>query len=308
MHVKQSMVLDAAENAFFLRQLEFIESQSYQVDYPELKAERLIPTDSNFAPGAATLTYRQFNRVGKAKTISDKSKKLPRVDIHGEEFPAAVRPLGDSFGYSIYEIKGAAMAQFPLEQERANAAREAVLRHLEEIAAIGEAETGLQGLLNHSAVNSTSAPNGAGGTATWSTKTPQEILADMNLAVQSIRDQTLGVEAPDTVLLPEVQYTIAAQTPIGDNSDKTILNFFLSSNPWIRAVESWHYLSTAGAGSTARLMAYRRDPSKVKLRNPHGYEQLPPQLEGLEYIVNCHMSTAGVNFYKPLSAYCLDGI
>lgn len=300
--------LDAAENLFFLRQLELIESRSFMVDYPELKSERLIPTRTNYAPGAVKLTYRQYDRVGKAKVISDKSKRLPRVDVFGREYPVGVRPLGASFGYSIYEIKGASMAGEPLEQMRANACRETIMRLLEDIAAVGDSESGIKGLLNNSAINSATAPNGASLSPLWSTKTPLEKLADLNYLSTQVRSQTLGIEAPDTVVMDEEAYTDIATTPIGDNTDKTILTFFMTGQPWIRNVESWHYCATAGAGGTRRLLGYRRDPSKVEMRNPHGYEQLPPQLMGLEYEVNTHMSTAGVTLYKPLSAYALDGI
>ncbi len=300
--------LDAAENLFFLRQLEFIEAATHQVDYPELKHERFLPTRTGYAPGAVKITYRQYNRVGKAKVISDKSKRLPRVDVFGTEFPVGVRPLGASFGYSIYEIKGAAMAGQPLEQLRANAARETIMRLLEDIAAVGDTETGIKGFVNHSAISSATAPDGAALSPLWSQKSALEKLRDLNYLAQTIRSQTLGVEAPDTVLLPEAHYTQVATEPLGTNSDKTILQFFLSGQPWIKNVDSWHYLSTAGSGSTARIIAYRRSPDNLELKNPHGYEQLPPQLMGLEYEVNCHMSTAGVTIYKPLSAYAIDGV
>lgn len=300
--------LDAAENRFFLRQLEHIEAQLIKKDYPELKAQRLIPTRTGYAPGAVKHTYREMDKVGKARVISEKSKKLPRVDVYGTETSQTVRPLGASFGYSIYEIKGSAMAGVNLSMERADAAHEFIMRGLEDIAAVGDTETGLKGLANHSAVSSTTAPDGAASSPLWANKTALEKLADLNYIVKTIRDQTNGIESPDTIILDEDHYTQLAQEPIGDNTDKTILQFFLSSSPWIRNVEPWHYCKTAGAGSTSRIMGYRRDPSKVELLNPHGYEQLEPQAQGLEFEVPCHMSTAGVVFYKPKSAYALDGV
>lgn len=300
--------LDAAENAFFLRELENIEAEMHRISYPEMKYDKLVPTETGFDPGAMVVTYRELDQVGKAKVISDKSKRLPRVDVYGREVSAPVKPIGDSFGYSIYEIKAAAKAGRSLATERAAAARETVFRLLEEIAAKGDSETGLKGLCNHSSVGSTTAPNGAGASPLWSSKTAAEILTDLNLIVSTIRGNTLGVEAPDTILMDEAHYTKIAQLRADSNTDKTVLEFFLSSNPFVKSVEPWHFLSTLGAGSTSRLFGYRRDPSKLKLRNPHGYEQLPPEAKGLEFEVSCHMSTAGVIYYKPLSAYALDGI
>jgi hypothetical protein len=297
--------LDAAENMFFLRQLENIEAQSYKTDYPELKYSKLLPVDENFDPGALSLVYREYTQVGAAKVISDKSKRLPRVDVYGTETATPVKPLGDSFGYSIYEIKAAAKAGVSLEQERANTARETILRLLDEIAVKGNLETGLKGFCNHSAVSSTTVATGVGGFL-WSQKTAAEILVDLNRIVSIIRGQTLGLESPDTILVPELQFTQISQLRADSNTDKTVLEFFLSANPWIKEIAPLHYLSNMGTGTTTRMVAYKRDPGRLKLRNPCGYEQLPPQEEGLEFVVPCHMTTAGVIFYKPMSAYYLD--
>jgi len=301
--------LDAAENAFFLRELENVEARLYETSYPELKYDRLIPTENGFDPGALSLIYRELRQVGGAKVISDKSKRLPRVDIVGTENATPVKPLGASFGYSIQELKAAAKVGRSLDQARANAARESILRLLDSIAAIGDSESGIKGLLNHSSVTGTTAPaTGTGSSTHWHDKTAALILDDLNLGVSTIRGNTLGVEAPDTLLLPEAEYTRIAQLRADTTSDLTVLKFFLATNPWVKNVEPWHYLSTAGGGSTQRMFFYRRDPSKVKLRNPGGYEQLPPQEDGLEFVVPCWMTTAGIIFYKPLSAYYLDGI
>lgn len=300
--------LDAAENRAFLRQLEHIEATVQKIDYPELKYALMLPTLMGFDPGAVKLTYRQTDSRGRAAVISDKSKRLPRVDVFGTETSATVFPLGDSFGYSIYEAIAFARAGIPLEAERAATAREVVFRLLEEIAAIGHTESGMKGLLNHSDIGAATAPNGAAASPLWSSKTALEKLADLNLLVQTVRDQTLGIEAPNAITMPESHYTQIAQERLGDSSDTTVLKHFLATNPWVKEIEPWHFASTAGSGSTARLLAYRKDPNKVKLRCPHAYQQLPPQLNGLEYEVACHMSTQGVVLYKPKSAYALDGV
>lgn len=306
--MKRRIILDAAESRFYLRQLENIEATVHKIDYPELKGSRLCPTDTGYDPGAVSLIYRQLDKVGKAKVISDRSKRLPRVDVFGREFAQGVKPLGASFAHSIMEIKGAAKAGVALDAERAAAAHETIHRLLEDICAVGDSESGLAGMLNHADVSSDTVPNGVAGTAAWSTKTADEMLADLNLGVQKVRDATTGVEAPDTCLVPEEQYTLIAQTPIGAERNLTVLQRFLASSPWVRNVEPWHYLNGRGSGATDRMMFYRRDPSKLKMRNPHGYEQLPAEREGLEYITDCFMTTSGVVFYKPKSAYYLDGI
>lgn len=309
MSAKKAMTtrLDAAEGAFFERELESIEAQIHRHEMPEIKHERLIPTVSGFDPGAAKVLYRMIQSIGRARVLYDKTMRIPRVDIEGTEHAQGVKPIAAAFGYSVYEIKAAAKAQVALEAERALTADESIKRELEEIAFLGHAQAGLNGLLNNAAVAATVAITGGGG-VTWDLKTPDEIVADMNLAVDKVRTQTNGVESPDTMVLPEDKYTQIAQTRMSGNTDKTILQFWLSSSPWIKNVEPLHFCSTAGTGSTRLLMAYRRDPTKLQLKNPHGLERMEPEKQGLEYETIMHMTTAGLIYRKPKSAHYVYGI
>lgn len=297
--------LDAAESRFFLRQLEHIETEVYEHMFPEIKYARLIPTRNGYDPGAVKHLYRMIEQIGRAKVITDKSQRIPRVDVVGREEAQFVRPIADAFGYSIYEIKGASKAGISLESERAITAREAIERELESIAFLGDAEAGLNGLCTHPDINTANVANGAGGAA-WEDKTDDEILADMNRPVETIRTQTLGIHSPDTLLLPESSFTLVAQRRLQDQT-VTILEFFLRSNPFISSVEPLHWLETAGAANTKRMVAYRRDRRMVELNNPHGLEQLEPEKKGLEYESIMHMSTAGVIVRYPRAAQYQDG-
>lgn len=150
--------LDAAESRFFLRALEHVEAQVYQKEFPEIKYSRLIPTRSGYDPGAIKHLYRMIDRVGRAAVISTKSQAIPRIDVVGTEHAQAVRPIADSFGYDIYEIKGAAKEGIALESERAITAREAIERKLDEVAFLGDAVADLKGLFNHPSIDT--APRG----------------------------------------------------------------------------------------------------------------------------------------------------
>jgi hypothetical protein len=92
--------LDAAETVFFTRQLEHIKARTYDIKYPELKARMFIPVSNEVPSGAKTVTYRQWDRVGRAKIVADGAKDLPRVDALAREFSRPTRICGDSFGYN----------------------------------------------------------------------------------------------------------------------------------------------------------------------------------------------------------------
>lgn len=298
--------LDANESAFFDRQLEHIKSKVYPVLYPELKSRQFIPVDSSAGDGVDEITFRMEDQVGAAKLITDYANDLPRADVFGTEQTQKVRDLGVSFGYNIREIRSAIRAGTDLVSRKGAAARKAAELKLDAIGATGDTVGGLKGFLNHTDISAASVANPGGGTA-WSTKTPDQILTDMNEAVTAIRDATNGVHSPTTLLVPEAQYTLIAQKRLTD-LNVTILQFFLASNPFIKEVMPWYRLKTAGSGSVARMVAYDRSPEVLTLEIPGEFEMMEAQPRGLELVVPCRLVTAGVILYRPKACIFRDGI
>ena len=93
---------DANDTAFFARQLEFIEATLYQFDLKVLKHRAYIPVDNTPDPGADTVTYRLFEKIGLAAIINNFADDLPRSDIVGSEFRAPVRSIATSLAAEIY--------------------------------------------------------------------------------------------------------------------------------------------------------------------------------------------------------------
>lgn len=301
--------MDANESAFFTRQLEFIKSATYDTKYKMLKAISLIPVSTEAPSGADSITYRSFSKVGFAKIISDYANDFPRADIYGEEKTAKVRSIGSSYGYSIKEIRRAQMAQLTLDQRRAEAARRASDEKVDTIAWNGDSETGLQGLINYPGITEYTVPaDGTGASKLWSTKTPDQIVRDITGLVNAIVSTTNGREAPDTLIMPIANYMHIANTRMPYGTDKTILTFVLENSPFLKMVDWVVELNTAGLNSTAKMMAYTRNPMNLTLEIPQPFEQFPPQQKGMEFEIPCHQETGGVIVYYPLSVAYGDGI
>jgi hypothetical protein len=294
--------LDAGESIFFARELEHILTRQHDVQYPELRARLFIPVNNEAGPGAESITYYQFDKVGIAKIISDYADDLPMADVFGSKFTSPVESLGISFGYSIQEVRSASHAGRALPVMKANSAREAHERLVDELGALGDASTGLTGFLNNANVPVGSALNGG-----WAVASADQIIEDMNEAVTAMITSTNNVESPDTLLLPLDAFTVVNQRRVPD-TDSTILKFFLANNAWIRNVDHWYRLTGAGAGSTDRMVAYKRDPSKMELHVPQEYETFPVQERGLKFLVPTHSRIGGTVFYKPFAALYRDGL
>lgn len=306
---RQFAILDSEESIFFSRELESIKSKSYDILFPQYKALSLIPQGGDVDPAAESITYEQYEEVGIAQILASYADDAPRADVKGKQFTSLVKPLASSYGYDLMEIRKAKMAGKPLVQKRANAAKRAIDYKQNLIAFFGDTASGLKGLLNHPNIQEYTVPaDGTGATKTWSTKTADQILRDMNGIVNQVFTVTKGVHQADTLLLPLAAYTLIATMRIGVDSNMTVLKFFMESNPFIKTVTWLNELLGAGASSTNRMVAYMKDPDVVTLEIPQPFEQLPPQEEGFEFVVYCHQRTGGVIVYYPMAICFGDGI
>src|SRR5262249_12893374 len=147
--------LDANEQIFFERQLESVKAKTYDVKYPNLKARTLIPVSFETPQGAKSITYYQYDQVGMAKIVANYAKDFPRVTIKGKKFTSPVEGLGDSYGYTIDDIKAAAMAGVALEQREANAAKRAMAQLENRLAYFGDTQTNIPGFFTNANVPET---------------------------------------------------------------------------------------------------------------------------------------------------------
>lgn len=309
--------LDANESVFFARELEFVKSRSYDKKYADLKARTLIPMSSEAEPWADAIVYESYDHVGVAKMITGYSDDLMRADVKGTQYINPVKSLGSSFGYSIMEVRKSQARGKSLEQRKANAAKRAILEYENTLAFLGDSKTGLNGFLNHPNMPEVTIPSDnveVSPSTEWldtdgitALKTPAQILRDMHAIANAVVVQTLGVEKPDTMLLPRSCYLHVASTPWSVGNDgRTILEVFMQQSQFIKNVDWLNELETAGGSSSRRAIAYRRDPECLTMEVPQDVEQFDPQPRNLEFVVPVHSRFGGVLFYYPLSAAFAD--
>lgn len=300
---------DGDESIFFERELESLKSRTYDIKYPELKARALFPVSFEAGPGAESIAYEQYSQVGMAKLLANYAADLPRADIGAKKFSSPVKGSGASYGWNVQEIRAAAMAGKPLQSRKANAAKRAHLALENNIAFFGNSDSNLPGFLSNTNISTVVLPaDGTGATITWSTKTPDQIIRDINLMTRTVHSVSKGVEFADTLLLPIEQYNLIYDTPRSDKSDLSVAKWVLANNPHLKAIEWCEELNGTGAGSTDQMVAYNRNPEKLTLEVPQDFEQFPVQERGLEFVVPTHMRIGGVIIYYPLSVAKAIGI
>ena len=303
---KQINRLDANETVFFKRELEYVKKKTYDKKYRMLKAKQFIPVSTEIPSGADTHTWVSYGKVGVAKIVADYAHDFPRVDLYGEEVTSYVRSLGDSYGYSIKEIRRAQMKGMPLSQRKANTARQAMEELMDRLAWVGDANANLQGFLNYPGITEATLTTGTGGN-TWALKTPDEIIADLTALKTAVSVPTNGVEEINQILLPRTQYELIANKRMTDGDSTTVLNFFKNNNPSIM-VDVLDQLDGYGDSGADRMIGYVRDPDHLTQEIPQMFEQFEADKQGAEYVIPCHAEFAGVNVYYPQSVAYMDGI
>ena len=303
------MRLDSNESVFFNRELAFVKAKSYDAKYAELKGLSLIPISTEAGAGVNEIIFHQYRGVGFAKVIADYAKDFPRVDIYGEEKAVKVKGIGDSYGYSIKEIRASQRTGKNLDQRRAITARRAHDEMMNRMALKSNPADGTFGLLDFPGITEvTLQADGTNSSKTWASKTPDQIVRDINDLVSAVMEPTSAREVPDTLLLPIAQYNDLASRRIGEAGEKTLMRYILDNSPYIKRIDWLSELKNFGAGGTNRALVGRFDEEHLTLEIPQPFEQFEAQQEGMEFTIPCHSECAGTIIYYPLAFAYADGI
>ena len=106
-------------------------------------------------------------------------------------------------------------------------------KHMDENAYVGFAAYGTTGLLNNpDALVTDAAATGSSSGTTFKSKTPDQILQDVNDAILTAWEQAeWDLDAvPNHILMPYEQYNYLATTRVSELAEKTILKFLLENN------------------------------------------------------------------------------
>jgi len=224
-----------------------------------------------------------------------------------------VHSVASKASWSKHDVREAQMANMPLQSDLTRDAGEANALTIDQAVLLGDAEHGINGLLNYPGLSSVTIPaDGAGGLKTWASKTGTQILRDIGNMYKAINVVTNGVEKPNTLLLPLSVFTDISLRPWNESnsSDKTVLAYITENlaKLGITSIEGVVELETAGASSGTRAFLYTKDPRKVEQHIPLVLDTTPPQPDGLLWNVFFESRFAGTTFYYLLSASVGDGI
>lgn len=302
--------------AFLTPQLHRIEAEVYMTRYPSFDIAPYMPvvTDGDMWD-VGTLVYSMDN-VGSAEFLGGGAFDVPYASTEMAQATRNFHLAAIGYEWNTQELQRAAKLGRSLSADKAQAAVMAADRFIYGIAmtgqnARGENEKGWTGFVNEANAPAAQVANdGTGSARTFASKTPDQILRDLNEAITAVETGTLETHVANTVVLPTSEYNRIATTRLSDTGS-TILSFLQANNvagQGLRILKS-RALETAGQSASKRMIAYDNNPQVLRFLLPGPHQFLPAfQKSSLVYEVAGIMNVGGLDVRLPKAIVYRDGI
>jgi hypothetical protein len=241
-----------------------------------------IRTDVSPADELASFTNSAFAMnggmtPGGINWISNEGNAIAGPSLDIGKTAQAMRLWGAEVKYTVPElVKAQALGQ-PVDSQKVEAMNLKRNMDLDNLVYFGDATVGTVGLVNaNSLVTPSNVPNGAAGTPQWTTKTPAEILKDVNEVLTTTWMNAGWKVMPNRLLLPPAQYGFLAATIVSTAGNQSILTYLLENNICTKSgtkleILPLKWLIGAGVGGTQgtlgtvdRMVAYNKDKKYVQ--------------------------------------------
>lgn len=299
---------------FATSQTAYIEQQVYETQYPDIQYPALIPTDTSANEWAKSVTYYSSDKTGRAGWFHHYAKDIHIADIDRTKNEVAIEMADIGYRWTLEELGQAMMIPGTnLSADRAAAALRAYEEFMDDIALRGKAEKNMLGIINYTGITTVLAGIETGHTV-WNLKSADGIIDDVNNAITGVYTESLTVEMADTILLPVACLTLISTKRI-PNTAMSVLDYLRTKNVYTQitgqalTIRGVRGLETAGQGGSGRMVAYRRDPSVIKMHIPMTHRFLPIWQTGpLVFDIPGIFRVAGLEIRRPKAVRYVDGI
>lgn len=245
--------------------------------------------------------------IGNGKAwIAKSTNQVTGVGVDSGKYPQPLTPWGVEIKYSLLELESAAKMGRPIDDQKIEGMRLKHQMDIDEQVYFGDTTLNQKGLINSPLVtNVSNVPAGAGGTTPWNTKTPDEILADVNAILTTTWGNSAWAEMPNRLLLPPGQFGYIATAKVSSAGNVSILKYILENNVLTASgqgqltIAPVKWLQGAGAGGTIgvpgtgdRMVAYTKEKKYVR------FPLVPLQRTPVQYL----------SIYHAFTYYCRLGV
>lgn len=296
--------------AFYISQLAQVEPRIYETKYPNINFQELVDVNTEIPEWVDSVDYISYDAVTLGKFIGANADDLPNVALKAKKDSVPVGYAGNSFDYSLDELRKSQHLNMPLDTTKASAARRGAEEHMQRVAYFGDAERGMYGLFNHPnvTVDATSTLDWTGSGVTG-----KQILDSINAMIGDVWNQSKGVHVPNTMVMAANRWTYLATTMATEYApDKTLLEILQKQNLYTRMTKQEmtivprFQLEGAGTSGKDRILIYERNPENLVMYIPMFWRPAAPQPHNLKIKVPAEYKVSGVEFRYPMSAAYFD--
>ena len=190
-------------------------------------------------------------------------------------------------------------------------------KHQDQNVYVGLTEYDTTGLVNDPNATETTVATGAGSSTNWTSKTPAEILADVNTALTTTWEQAgYDLDAiPNHILLPYEEYTYILNTPVSDLATKSIYDYIMENNITNKNggdlfIGATRWCKGAGTSDTDRMVVYVNHERFVKMDElvPLSRIMSAPNVANVCYDTAYMANLSQVELFYPQTITYWDGI
>lgn len=286
---------------FFAEELTAINQEIFEKKYRPLNGLELFVLDTAaYSPGNDTHKFEMLEHQGRMVRISDYSTSLPPVNVTAEEDRFPVHEYGNSYQYSVRELKAAQVAGRPLDRDRAFAAMRSARETHNSIIWYGDGD--LYGVTNYKnsplvSISDTLDEN--------TLLTPDQIIAVYSQIFNSVKIRSGNAMHATRMIVPTAQYVYMHETPRTSNSDTSIAKWMLDNFARLEEIVEAQELAPDlddpfNPLTKPQIICDSKDKEVFAYASATLFESRPPQDQNLATVVNNLADSAGMYSVRPL--------
>jgi len=305
--------------AYFVNQLDNLDRKLYEPLYNVTWGRDInLRTGITMANESTSFIRSNIGGIGTQRAqgkpwISPNTTTLPGVSVNGERIVLPLRLLGQEISYTSVELERSQLVGQPIDAQKFDAMNIMYQMNTDEMVYVGDTDVGATGLVNSSLVTSAAVANGTAGTPAWATKTPDEILKDVNDMVTAAWQASGFAACPDKVLLPPAQFAYISSQKVSTAGNVSILQFLEDNSISLRVngrkldIQPVKWLTGRGAAGADRMVAYTNQEDKVRFPMVPVRRETPYYL-GIKFNAPYIWAFGEVEFIYPETVVYRDGI
>lgn len=263
--------------AFYVNQLDNLDRKLHEPLYSVTWGRDIkLRPGITMANESTSFIRSQIGAVGTSSAtgkpwISPNTTVLPGISINGERVVLPLRLLGQEISYTSVELERSQLLGQPIDAAKFDALNIVYQMCTDEMVYKGDTLVGAKGLINSALVTAGSVPNdGTGSSTLWTSKTPDQILRDVNAMIQAAWQASGFAVCPDKLLLPPAQYAYIASQKVSTAGNVSILTYLEDNSISLRVngrkldIQPVKWLTGAGASGADRMVAYTNQEDRVR--------------------------------------------